>query len=67
MRISRIEIAARTTIERMPDDDHNGIARYRFDTRGLVGDYEIIEVPLPFASEEAARTIFYNNLVMVAE
>ena len=33
---------------------------YRFDTRCIWGDYTIIEVALPFASETAARNEFYN-------
>jgi hypothetical protein len=61
-----LNIAARTSFERFANDDDLQIAQYRFDTFALLGDYTMIAVPLPFASEEAARTLFFLELKTAA-
>lgn len=60
LNIDPILIAARTPFEHYANNETIGVAFYRFDTRALVGDYTIIEVALPFASETAARNAFYQ-------
>lgn len=60
LEINAIDVAARTPFERLTNNETLGVAMYRFDTRVIHGDYTIIEVALPFASEEAARNAFYQ-------
>lgn len=60
LNLDAIDVAARTPFERYANNETLNVAMYRFDTRALVGDYTIIEVALPFASEEAARNAFYQ-------
>ena len=60
--VSALDIAARTPFERLANNETLCGAFYRFDTRAICGDYTLIEVALPFASEEAARNAFYNYI-----
>lgn len=53
------QISKRAVCEVVSEGD---LTTYRFDTRILVGDYTLIEVPTQFASEETARFEFFKLL-----
>lgn len=62
LQVDALDVAARAPFERMTNNETTGTAFYLFDTRALFGDYTLIEVALPFASEVTARQALLNLL-----
>lgn len=63
-----LELAARAEMEILANEyEHEGVTctRYRFDIRNVCGDWDIVCVPLPFASELTARNELYKRLKKV--
>lgn len=64
-----IELAARAPIEILHEEDFGAegyhVRVYRFDTRHIVGDFILVRIALPFATEEAARAALLNDLLKI--